>query len=100
VRKVRFVRHGSTGVITWSAAAGTRQYRIKVRGGDGRVQTFIRKPSARSVTVTGLIPTDFYTALVVARAGRNLLPGPRASGKLKALKTPKPVRVKAKKKKH
>jgi hypothetical protein len=69
-----------------------------VRGGDGRVQTFIRKPSARSVTVTGLIPTDSYTALVVARAGRNLLPGPRASAILKALKTPKPVRPRAKRK--
>ena len=100
VRKVKFVRHGSTGVITWSATAGARQYRIKVRGGDGRVQTFIRKPSARSVTVTGLIPTDSYTAVVVARAGRNLLPGLRANATLKALKTPKPVPVKGKKKKH
>ncbi|MGH2880092.1 MAG: hypothetical protein ACRDK4_10865 [Solirubrobacteraceae bacterium] len=98
VRKVRFVRHGSMGVITWSAAPGARQYRIKVRGGDGRVQTLLRKPSSRSVTVTGLIPTDSYSAVVVARAGRNLLPGPRASATLKALKTPKPVRLRAKRK--
>jgi PKD repeat protein len=99
VRRVKFVRHGGTGVITWSAAPGARQYRIKVRGGDGRVQTFIRKPSARSVTITGLIPTDAYTVLVVARAGHNLLPGPQASATLKALKTPKLVPVKRKKKK-
>jgi hypothetical protein len=98
VRRVKFVRHGSTGTITWSATAGARQYRIKVRGGDGRVQTFIRKPSARSVTVTGLIPTDSYTALVVARAGRNLLPGPKASATLKALKEARPVRPRAKRK--
>jgi hypothetical protein len=99
VRKVRFVRRGSTGTITWSAAAGAREYRIKVRGGDGRVQTFLRKASSRSVTVTGLIPTDSYSAVVVARAGRNLLPGPKASATLKALKEPKPVPVKGKKKK-
>jgi PKD domain-containing protein len=96
VRKVRFARRGASGVITWSAAPGARQYRIVVRGGDGRVQTFVRKASSRSVTVTGLIPTDSYTAIVVARGGSNLLPGPRASAKLKALKPPKAVRVKRK----
>ncbi|HEX5309402.1 MAG TPA: PKD domain-containing protein [Solirubrobacteraceae bacterium] len=99
VRKVKFVRHGSAGVIAWSATAGAREYRIKVRGGDGRVQTFVRKASSRSVAVTGLIPTDSYTVTVVARAGRNLLPGPRSSATLKALKTPKAVPVRKGKKK-
>jgi PKD repeat protein len=92
VRKVKFTRHGSAGSITWSAAPGAREYRIKVRGGDGRVQTFFRKASSRSVAVTGLIPTDAYSATVVARGGPNLLPGPRAVGRLAALKPPKVVK--------
>lgn len=99
VRKVKFVRHGSSGLIAWTAAPGARQYRIEVRGGDGRVQTFVRGASTRSVAVVGLIPTDSYTAVVVARAGRNLLPGPKSSATLKALKQPRPVPRKRKKKK-
>jgi hypothetical protein len=98
VRKVKFTRHGSAGLIAWSAAPGAREYRIKVRGGDGRVQTFFRKASSRSVAVTGLIPTDAYSATVLARGGPNLLPGPRAVGKLAALKPPKVVKSGGKKK--
>jgi hypothetical protein len=98
VRKVKFARHGSAGLITWSAAPSAREYRIKVRGGDGRVQTFFRKASGRSVAVTGLIPTDAYSATVVARGGPNLLPGPRAVGRLAALKPPKVVKSGGKKK--
>jgi hypothetical protein len=92
VRKVKFTRHGSAGLIAWGVAPSAREYRIKVRGGDGRVQTFFRKASSRSVAVTGLIPTDAYSATVVARGGPNLLPGPRAVGKLAALKPPKVVK--------
>lgn len=92
VRKVKFTRRGSAGLLAWSAAPGAREYRIKVRGGDGRVQTFFRKGSRRSVAVAALIPTDAYTATVVARGGPNLLPGPRAVGRLAALKPPKTVR--------
>ena len=99
VRKVKFVRRGTAGLITWSAAPGAREYRIKVRGGDGRVQSFFRRASLRSVTVAGLIPTDAYSVTVVARGGRNLLPGPRAAGRLAALKPPRRVSGKGKKKK-
>jgi PKD repeat protein len=89
VRKVKFVRHGSAGSITWSAAPNAREYAIEVRGGDGRLQTLFRRASRRSVAVAGLIPTDAYTATVIARGGPNLLPGPRATGRLAALKPPK-----------
>ncbi len=86
VRGVRFVRHGSTALVSWPAVAGTRAYRIKIRGTDGRVQTLWRKPSRRSVQIVGVLPFDSYTATVVAEGGHYLLAGRSATGRLTAVK--------------
>lgn len=90
-RGVRIVRHGTSALVSWGAAPGAREYRIKVRGGDGRVQTFFRKAARRGVQIVGLLPFDAYSATVVAEGGPNLLSGPSATGGLVAVKV-KPVR--------
>ena len=101
VRGVKIVRHGLTAVVTWGATAGTRQYRVQVRGSDGRRDTFLRKPGSRSVLLTNVLPFESFTATVTAEGGPNLLRGPAASAKLAAMKvnTGAPSRRKASKRK-
>ena len=86
VRGVRIARHGLTAIVTWSAAPGTRLYRIQVRGSDGRLVTVFRKPGSRSVQLTNVLPFDSFTATVTAKGGPNLLSGPAASGRLGPLR--------------
>ncbi len=86
VRAVRIARHGLTALVTWGAATGTRVYRIQVRGSDGRLQTFFRKPGSRSVLLANVLPFETFTATVTARGGPNLLPGPGATVRLGAVK--------------
>jgi hypothetical protein len=88
-RKVKIARHGATATVTWSAVPGVRTYRIKVRGSDGRLQSFFRKPNRRSVSISNVLPFEGFTASVVA-VGPNLVTGRPASGKLTPVKTGRP----------
>jgi hypothetical protein len=84
-RKVKIARHGTSATVTWSAVAGVRTYRIKVRGSDGRLQSFFRKANGRSVSISNVLPFESFTASVVA-VGPNLVFGHPASGRLAAVK--------------
>ena len=89
-RKLRIVRHGYSALVTWSAVAGARSFRIKVRGSDGRLQTFFRKAARRSVSLSGVLPFESFTASVTAVAGPSMLSGPPATARLAAVKTKRP----------
>ncbi|MGH2913156.1 MAG: hypothetical protein ACRDJ3_11850, partial [Solirubrobacteraceae bacterium] len=94
-RKVKIARHGTTATVTWSAVSGTRTYRIKVRGSDGRLQSFFRKANRRSVTFSNVLPFESFTASVVA-VGPNLVSGRPASGRLAPVKVKHPKSKKRK----
>jgi PKD repeat protein len=87
-RRLRFVRHGASALVSWAVVPGARSYRIKVRGSDGRLQTFFRKPGARSVSIANVLPFESFTASVTA-VGAHELRGRAASVTLKALKPPR-----------
>jgi hypothetical protein len=87
--KVKIARHGTSATVTWSPVAGVRIYRIKVRGSDGRLQSFFRKPNRRSVSLSNVLPFESFTASIVA-VGPNLVSGRPASGKLAAVKVKRP----------
>ena len=91
MRAVRIARHGLTALVTWGAPPGRALYRIQVRGSDGRLQTFFRKPRSRSVQLANVLPFESFTAVVTAKAGPNLLPGPAATVRLAAVKEKKIV---------
>jgi PKD repeat protein len=88
-RKVKIARYGSAAAIAWGAASGARSYRIKLRGSDGRLQTFFRKANSRDVSFSNVLPFESFTAQVVA-VGPNLLHGPTATGKLAPVKVKHP----------
>lgn len=88
-RHVRFVRHGSSALVSWGAVAGARVYRIKIVGSDGRLETLSRKPGSLSVTVPNVLPFESFTATVTAVGGPDRLPGAPATAKLRAVKPPK-----------
>ncbi len=86
VRGLRIARRGTTALLSWRATPGTRLYKVTVEGSDGRVQRFDRRPSGRSVTLTGVLPFERFTATVIAEGGPNLLPGPASKVRLKPLR--------------
>jgi PKD repeat protein len=90
-RQARIVRRGTTALLTWRAATGARLYKIEVRGSDGRLQTFFRKPRSRSVVLANVLPFESFTATVTAEGGPNLLSGVSATVKLGPVKTRRPV---------
>ncbi len=92
-KHVRILRHGSTATVTWSAAPGARYYRIKVKGSDGRLDTFFARPGHLSKQLVGVIPADSFKATVIAVGGPSMLPGPAATASLKAVKAPKPAPI-------
>ncbi len=85
-RHARIVRRGTTAAITWGAVAGAREYKIVVRGSDGRLQTFFRKPHSRSAQLANVLPFESFTATIVAEGGKNMLAGPKATARLAPLK--------------
>jgi PKD repeat protein len=99
--KARILRRGTSALVTWSAAAGARLYKIVVRGSDGRLATFFRKPRSRSVQLLNVLPFESFTATVTAEGGSNMLPGPRATARLAPLKikVPHPAKRPARKSK-
>jgi PKD repeat protein len=100
-RNVRIVRHGTSASITWRPVAGARQYKIVVRGSDGRLETFFRKPRNRSAQLLDVLPFESFSATVTAEGGPNMLPGPKATAKLAPLKVkvPQPAKRPGRKKK-
>jgi len=86
VKHLRIVRHGLAALVSWSPAAGARVYAIKVRGSDGRLETLHATPRHRSVVLTNVLPFESFTVNVTARGGPNMLPGPGATAKLRAVK--------------
>jgi PKD repeat protein len=95
VPHLRIVRRGaSSALITWGAAAAARDYRIKVRGSDGRLQTLLRTPANRSVTLVGVLPFESFTATVKAVGGPNLLAGKPVSVRLAPIGKPRPKKPK------
>ncbi len=93
-RNVRIVRHGTSASITWRPVAGARQYKIVVRGSDGRLETFFRKPRNRSAQLLNVLPFESFSATVTAEGGPNMLPGPKATAKLAPLKIKAPAHAK------
>ena len=100
-RHARIARHGTTASITWGAVAGAREYKIVVHGSDGRLQTFFRKPHARSAQLVNVLPFESFTATIAAEGGKNMLPGPKATARLAPLKikVPRPAKRPGRKKK-
>jgi PKD domain len=92
--KARILRRGTSALVTWSAAVGARLYKIVVRGSDGRLATFFRKPHSRSVQLLNVLPFESFTATVTAEGGSNMLPGPKATAKLAPLKVKVPHHAK------
>jgi PKD repeat protein len=90
-RKVKIVRRGASATVTWSAVLGVHAYRIRVRGSDGRLQSFFRKPNRRSLSISNVLPFEGFTVSVVA-VGPNMLRGGVATGRLAPVevKRPKP----------
>jgi PKD repeat protein len=74
VAHARFARHGTSALLTWSAAPGARQYLIKVRGSDGRVQSAY-VAGHRSLALGEALPTERFTATVTPLGGPNMLAG-------------------------
>jgi PKD repeat protein len=99
-RHLSFKRSGTGAVLSWSADAGTRVYRIKIRGSDGRVQTFFRKPRKRSVAIANVLPFETFTASVTPVGGPAMLAGPSATAKLGKQKIKLRKRAHAHRKKH
>ncbi len=85
VRTARLSRGGTSALLSWTAAAGAREYFVLVRGSDGRVvSAFTRR---RSLLLAGVLPSTSLTATVTPLGGPNLLPGPRARARLAAAST-------------
>jgi PKD domain len=73
IAHARFSRRGTTAVLSWTTAPGTRQYRAVVFGSDGRVVTFFT--TRRTVVLGQVLPTDRFTATVTPLGEPNMLPG-------------------------
>lgn len=83
---LRFVRHGKTGVLKWSAVAGAQVYRVRVTGSDGRLDTFFASPRRRSEVLPNVLPSESFTATVTAVGGPALLKGRSATVRLQPVK--------------
>ena len=82
----RFVRSGKIAVLSWGAVSGAQLYRVKVKGSDGRLDTFFAKSGHRSGALPNVLPSESFTATVTAVGGPDMLPGPAATTSLRAVK--------------
>ena len=80
--RLRLARRGNTAVLSWGAVSGARLYRVKVKGSDGRLNTFFARPSHRGELLPNVLPSESFTATVTAEGGRNMLSGPGATARL------------------
>ena len=85
-RRARLQRHGDTALLSWGSVAGAKVFMVKVKGSDGRVDTFFAKPSARSEKLLRALPAESFTATITAVGGPDMLPGPSAKTSLRAVK--------------
>ena len=85
VAHVRLVRRGRTAVLSWSAAAGAREYRVTVKGSDGRLDTFFPGRTHRSENLANVLPFESFTATVAAVGGPDMLPGRPTGARLAAV---------------
>ena len=77
IRAARFVRSAADdAVISWTAAHGAKEYRVLVRGSDGRRVDAVVSAKTRRLVLSGVLPTYSFAATVTAIGGPNLLPGP------------------------
>ena len=80
-----FSRRGASAVLSWTAAPGTRRYKVVVFGSDGRVVSLFT--SGRSAVLGQVLPTERFTATVTPLGGPNMLPGRGARASLGAAST-------------
>lgn len=86
-----FARVGNTAALSWGAVAGARLYRVRVKGSDGRLDTFFASRGRRSETLPNVLPWESFAATIVPVGGPPaLLAGPATTVRLAAVK-PKPA---------
>lgn len=91
VGRIRITRRGSTAIVQWGATSGAREYAVKVRGSDGRLQTLLVGAAHRRVLLSNVLPFENFTVTVSAKGGPDLLAGRPSTGRLAALKPPRRV---------
>ena len=87
IAHARFARGGTSALLSWSPAAGAREYRYVVFGSDGRVVSGFTSAGHRSVALGEVLPTERFSATVTPLGGPNLLPGRSARATLAAAST-------------
>jgi PKD repeat protein len=87
IARAHFSRGAGDAVLSWSSAPGTREYRVKITGSDGRVVTEFISSGRRHITVSEVLPTERFAATITPLGGPNLLPGRTAHAKLAAAST-------------
>jgi hypothetical protein len=65
---------------------GARNYRVKVRGSDGRLETHVLKGSIHGVRIPNALGFESFTATVTAVGGKNRLAGRPATATLQPVK--------------
>ncbi|MDE3131605.1 MAG: hypothetical protein KGL16_10675, partial [Acidobacteriota bacterium] len=77
IRAARFARSGAgAAVVMWTAANGAKEYRVAIRGSDGRLIDAVVPARSRRLALTGVLSTASFRGTVTALGGPNLLPGP------------------------
>jgi hypothetical protein len=97
--RVKVSRRGPSVKISWPKLKGADGYLVRVRGSDGRKELFFRTAKRRKVTTLRVAPWTKLKVTVAGWIGTNLRPGPVRKAALKAVKTKRPAKKKAKKKK-
>jgi hypothetical protein len=85
-RRVHIARRRNGALVTWSAVAGARRYRVRVLGSDGRLETHMLRASVHSVAIPNVLGFESFAASVTAVGGKNLLEGATATGRLAPVK--------------
>ncbi|HXD54014.1 MAG TPA: PKD domain-containing protein [Solirubrobacteraceae bacterium] len=98
--RLRFLRHGASATLSWSATPLARVYRVRIKGSDGRIDSFFAKPSRRSETIPDVLPSESFTATVQAVGGPAMLPGRVTAVALKAVRKKRTVARRRSRKHH
>jgi hypothetical protein len=84
--RLRITRRGTAALVAWNAVPGARDYRVRVRGSDGRLETHVLKGSIHSVRIPNALGFESFTATVTAVGGKNRLAGRPATARLQPVK--------------